>query len=413
MSEKDQQFDNPYQQRLRCLHVNSPTEAVAILKKTGVDPYGIEAMAPKMMHLNILVEAVDCKVANILKQEMLSLGGDAAVARDSVSCSIPKTDCVLMGTRKQLDRLVRKLQRQPFRMQLLGSQIKRLLEDHGRQRYTFSTARRQMELGERTLVMGILNVTPDSFSDGGRYFATEQAVRRGCDMVEEGADIIDVGGESSRPGSLPVTVEEEIRRVVPVVEALAARVDVPISVDTTKAAVAKAAVDAGAEIINDISALGFDDEMGALAFETGAGVVLMHMRGTPQNMQQGDLSYGDLCGEITGFLAAAMGRARRAGVLEKKIAVDPGIGFGKSPSDNLKIISHLSEFMVLGRPVVVGVSRKSFIGVVTGDGEPRQRLEGTAAAVTAAVLHGCAVVRVHDVAFMKKVVAVADALRRA
>ncbi|MCX7635841.1 MAG: dihydropteroate synthase, partial [Syntrophales bacterium] len=370
-------------------------------------------MLPKMTHLNILVQAIPAKIANILKQEMLSLGGDAAVARGAVSCSVAETDCVLMGTRKQLDRLVKKLHRQPFAMAALGERIHRLLEDYDRQGYVFSTLRRRMTLGDRTLVMGILNVTPDSFSDGGRYNTVEKAVARGCEMVAQGADMIDVGGESSRPGSLPVPAEEEIRRVVPVVEALASRVGVPISVDTTKAAVAAAALEAGAEIINDISALGFDDRMASVAAETGAGVILMHMRGTPQNMQKGDLTYGDLCGEIVGFLEAALAKARRSAVAEEKTAVDPGIGFGKSAVDNLRIINHLEEFKSLGRPVVIGVSRKSFIGVVTGDEDPERRIEGTAAAVTTAVLRGCAIVRVHDVAFMKKVVAVADALRHA
>jgi len=274
------------------------------------------------------------------------------------------------------------------------------------------TSRREIRLGERTLIMGILNVTPDSFSDGGRFASPAQAVEEGIRMAGQGADIIDIGGESTRPGSEPVSADEELERVVPVVRGLAGKLDVPLSVDTMKAAVAREAVREGAEIVNDVSAMGFDPAMAGTVAETGAALVLMHMRGTPKTMQTGDLAYGSLWGEVIGFLQERIRMAQEAGVDIGKIAVDPGLGFGKTAQDNLRLISELAELKVLGRPILVGPSRKSFVGHVTGAGVG-ERMEGTAAVVTAAILNGCQIVRVHDVASMKKVAMMADALARA
>lgn len=397
----------------RLIVLASPDESRQVFERIGVDSYGISAMMPKTSHMNILLESIPCYVANILKQEMLSAGGDAAVAKGSVSCQVEKTDCLLMGTRKQLIRLIEKLVLQPSLLRRVAEEVKRLLENVDRREHVFKTARRELIIGERTLVMGILNVTPDSFSDGGKYFDPANAIRRGLRLVEEGADIIDVGGESSRPGAEPITAEEEKKRVLPVVEALAREVNVPISIDTTKGSVARAAIDAGAEIVNDISAMSFDPEMAKVIGETGAGLILMHMRGRPRDMQKGDLTYHDLIGEIMDYLREAMGRAKGAGISEDNIVIDPGIGFGKKPEDNLKILKHLWEFKSIGRPVMVGTSRKSFISKITGQELPEERIEGTAASVTAAVLQGCSIVRVHDVAFMKRVVALADAIKTA
>ena len=267
-----------------------------------------------------------------------------------------------------------------------------------------------MVLGERTLIMGILNVTPDSFSDGNRFASSEAAVEEGIRMAEEGADMIDIGGESTRPGSDPVPQEEELRRVIPVIRGLAARIDIPLSIDTMKAAVARDALAEGAEIVNDVSSMGFDDRMAKVVADSGAAVILMHMRGMPKTMQTGDLTYRSLRGEIIEFLQDRIDKAQTDGIEPVRIMVDPGLGFGKTATDNLRLIRHLGELKVLGRPIVTGASRKSFIGQVTG-GKPRERMEGTAAAVTAAVLNGSRIIRVHDVAAMKKVVAMADALR--
>ncbi|HPC32771.1 MAG TPA: dihydropteroate synthase [Syntrophales bacterium] len=395
---------------LRDLSINTPSEAVQVLKDTGVDPSGIEAMLPKMKHLNIHLEEVSCPAANIIKQEMLAVGGDAAVARGAVSCRLPATDVVLMGTKKQLRRFAGKISGQPFGLSALSASLIGLLETAERTSWTLSTARRELDLGPRTLVMGIVNVTPDSFSDGGRYFHHDLAVEHALRLVGEGADILDIGGESSRPGATPVSPTEELDRVIPVVAAVAGQTDVPISIDTTKAIVAREAVAAGAEIINDISAMRFDEEMPVAVRETGAAIVLMHMRGTPRDMQAGNPEYPSLWGEILRFLAGRIEVAGQCGIPEERIVVDPGLGFGKTAADNLKMIRELKECRALGRPVLMGPSRKSFLGRITG-AEPQARQEETIAAVTACILNGARLIRVHEVRAAKKAAAVADAIR--
>ena len=394
---------------MKIIDIQSTQEAAALFRRIGVDAYGIGAMAPKAVNLNILLEKQPCKIANILKQEMLALGGDAAVARGSVACSVETTDVLMMGTLKQLSRLAAKIARQPFGLDSIARDILRILKNAGQKRFVLKTSRRKITLGDRTRIMGILNVTPDSFSDGGTFLSAERAVEYGLQMEAEGADILDVGGESTRPGSAAVPVHVELKRVLPVIKALSRKIKIPLSIDTKKARVAREAVDAGAEIINDISALNGDRKMAGTAAETGAALVLMHMRGNPENMQKGNLAYDDLLGDITDYLSASIGKAIRAGVSKDAMVIDPGIGFGKTVADNYRIIRRLADLRTLGMPILVGPSRKSFIGNVTGD-EPRQRLEGTAATVSAAIMNGCHIVRVHDVAAMKKVAAVTDAM---
>ncbi len=244
--------------------------------------------------------------------------------------------------------------------------------------------------------MGILNITPDSFSDGGRYRSLENALCRGLELAAEGADLIDVGGESTRPGAAPVSAQEEIDRVVPVIEALRRESALPLSVDTTKAAVARAAVAAGAEFINDVSGLQFDPEMAGAAAASGAGLFLMHTRGRPERMQQ-DTRYADLLGEVVNYLWQAVDQAVAAGIPAEKLAVDPGIGFGKDVQGNLELLRRLPELQSLGRPVLLGTSRKGFIGQITDQPDPQQRLAGTLATVALGVAGGARIFRVHDV----------------
>jgi dihydropteroate synthase len=267
-----------------------------------------------------------------------------------------------------------------------------------------------LNFSQKTHIMGILNVTPDSFSDGGKYFEKSRAVERARRMVEEGADIIDIGGLSTRPGSEPVPVDEEIRRTVPVIEAIAPGIDVPISIDTYRADVARAALGAGASMVNDISGLRFDPEMPAVVSENRVPVVLMHIKGTPRDMQT-DPTYEALVPEIMDYLRESMRIAEEAGVAKDMIIVDPGIGFGKTFDHNLELINRLSEFTLLEKPVLVGPSRKAFIGEIMGGVQPSERAFGTAAAVTASILNGANIVRVHDVAEMAMVVRVADAIK--
>jgi len=263
-------------------------------------------------------------------------------------------------------------------------------------------------IGKRTLIMGIINVTPDSFSDGGAYMEPASALERAKRMVAEGADMIDVGGESSRPGSVRVPEEEELRRVIPVVRALAECVEVPISVDTSKSGVAEAALSEGAAYINDITSLRGDDRMAGVIAGHGAGVVLMHMKGDPATMQDGPF-YEDVMGEILSYLGTSIEKAEEAGINPDKIIVDPGIGFGKELEHNLTVLRELSVLKCLGKPVLVGLSRKSIIGSLTGR-EVAERVYGSAAGAAAAVMNGADIIRVHDVGAMKDVVSVIDAI---
>lgn len=269
----------------------------------------------------------------------------------------------------------------------------------------------RLPLGQRTYVMGILNVTPDSFSDGGQYLDPGRAVARGLEMVAQGADLIDVGGESTRPGAEPVPVEEELRRVIPVIRRLAREVRVPISIDTYKVRVAEAAVDAGARLLNDISAGRFDPEMPRLAARTGLPLVVMHMKGTPRTMQEAPW-YEDVVGEVDQFFRERIQALTEAGVAREQLILDPGLGFGKRTQDNLVLLGQLGRFRHWGLPLLVGPSRKSFLGEVLGT-PPQDRLEGTLAAVVTAVVQGADLVRVHDVEAIDRARRVVDALVRA
>jgi len=270
---------------------------------------------------------------------------------------------------------------------------------------------RIMDLSERTHVMGILNVTPDSFSDGGLYLHRDKAVTQALRMEDEGADIIDVGGESTRPGSEAVPVEEEIRRVIPVIEEIAKRVKVPISIDTYKSRVAELALQAGASIVNDISGLRFDRRMPDVVARYRAGVIIMHIKGTPKDMQKHP-TYTALIPEIIDYLREGIMIARKAGIAEEGIVIDPGIGFGKTVEHNLEIIRRLEEFTGLERPILIGPSRKSFIGMTLGGLPVTERLEGTAAAVAIGIFNGANIIRVHDVKEMVRVARMADAIRK-
>jgi len=281
-----------------------------------------------------------------------------------------------------------------------------------RKSYTFKAGDHALALGERTAVMGILNVTPDSFSDQGLYFAPEAAVDRAWQIAGEGADILDIGGESTRPGSLGVSAEEESRRVMPILEALAngTRYPIPISVDTSKAEVARAALERGACIINDITSLQRDPALGLEAAKHRAGVVLMHMRGTPANMQSIAPST-DILGDIDIWAKEAVARAQAAGIPSDRIVLDPGIGFGKTADQNLEIIANLHRLAEAGFPILMGTSRKSFIGAIAKK-PAGERVLGTGATVAASIIYGAHMVRVHDVAAIREIADVTDAIVR-
>ncbi|MCX7983671.1 MAG: dihydropteroate synthase [Bacteroidetes bacterium] len=272
-------------------------------------------------------------------------------------------------------------------------------------RYRFGSV--EYDFSQRTYLMGIVNVTPDSFSDGGKYYSTSAAVDHALQLIDEGADIIDIGGESTRPGSDPVAVDEEIRRTIPVIDQLSKRTVIPISIDTYKSEVARAALDAGASIVNDISGMTFDIHMADVVAESNASVVLMHIQGTPKTMQEHP-TYNHVTSEVFNFLEQRAFYATQRGI--RQIIVDPGIGFGKTFEHNIQLIRELSQFKKLGYPLLVGPSRKSFIGAILNL-PPHERVEGTAAAVAMCILNGAQIVRVHDVKVMKRVAQVVDVLK--
>lgn len=267
-------------------------------------------------------------------------------------------------------------------------------------------------LGERTLIMGVLNVTPDSFSDGGRYLAKEAAIRRAYELREAGADLVDVGGESTRPGARPVSIEEELRRVMPVLEALSRDGFRGVSVDTTKAEVARRAVRAGAEVVNDISGLMFEPDLARAVADSSAALVLGHIRGSPMSMQEGLIEYPEgIVAAVKAALERSLEQAEAAGVPRERLLIDPGFGFGKTLEHNLELLRHLAEFRALGVPMVVGTSRKRFLGTLTGRPVDERRF-ATAATVALAIAYGASIIRIHDVPEMLDVVRVTDAVVR-
>ncbi|OGQ54456.1 MAG: dihydropteroate synthase, partial [Deltaproteobacteria bacterium RIFCSPLOWO2_02_FULL_53_8] len=320
---------------IRGLNIHSVERARFEMARINVDPMGIDIMTPKQFHYNFKLTGLSAAQANVLKQEALSVGAEAAVAKGAAACSVQATDAVVSGTARQLDILIEKLALQSFDLPEAALALRVALTNCGRKIFVVAGRKRLMTIGGRTLIMGILNATPDSFSDGGRFFEKSAAIDYGLRMASEGADWVDVGGESTRPHAEPVSVDEELRRVVPVVEALTAN-GVTVSIDTTKAAVAKAALEAGAEIVNDVSGLGMDAAMAGVCREYNAPVILMHMRGDPKTMQY-DVEYDDIMATVFGHLSERIAYAVRHGIAENKIIIDPGIGFGKAEAGNLAL----------------------------------------------------------------------------
>ncbi len=393
---------------LRELAVKSLADAERELAALGVDPFSIRNMTPKMVHRLLLVNGTRGEETALLKQEMLALGGDAAIAGNTGGPPAGENILILMGTEKQLSALCKRLSTRPFNFPAIAREITHTLDLLANPAKIWRFGGRTLDFSRRPGIMGILNVTPDSFSDGGCYHSVGRAVERALEMEAQGADIIDVGGESTRPNAVPVGQQEELDRVIPVIEGLRGKLTIPVSVDTYKAAVAREAVAAGAEIVNDISAMTFDDGMAGVVSATDAGLVLMHSRGRPIDMQK-NTAYGSLIGDITAFFHAVLEQAAFAGIVRERMVIDPGIGFGKSSTGNLEIVRRLAEFTTLGRPILVGPSRKSFIGT-TLERETGERLYGTAAAVAVALVNGASLLRVHDVREMRDVADMTAAL---
>lgn len=321
-------------------------------------------------------------------------------------------ELILTGTRDQLKYIVGRIRSLNVLPSVFPEKTESLLDKYLRADYKINCKGKILDLQGRTHIMGILNATPDSFSDGGRFSGLESALMHAREMAAAGADIIDIGGESTRPGAEALPEEEELQRIIPLIERLSGELAVPLSVDTYKSSVAEKALQAGASIVNDISGLRFSPDMARVVADHGAALVIMHIKGTPRDMQQNPV-YEDVIGEIRTYLEEGIAIAARAGVDPEKILVDPGIGFGKTLEHNLSILNRLSEFRSLGRPVVLGTSRKKFIGAILGIPAPDQRVDGTAATVALGIERGASVVRVHDVARMTQVARMTDAIVRA
>ncbi len=386
----------------RVLSDLNPGEIERLLSEMGCDEKGVEIMAPKADVLLVYAKNLDPRAANIVKQEFLSSGGEAAVPWEALDLSDEKSDILMMGTPVQYERVKEKLREQPFDLGKLADEIAESIQYH------YSSPQLPWDQ-ERCEVMGVLNVTPDSFYDGGKHETVDRAVERGIDMSEKGADIIDIGGESTRPGSDRISVEEELGRIIPVIKRLAPKVDIPMSVDTYKPEVAEEAVKAGASIVNDVFGLR-KEGMAEKVAELDVPVIIMHMQGEPKNMQE-EPRYENVIEDISSFFYERIEFAESKGVDKNNIIIDPGIGFGKKLEHNLEIIDRLAEFTSLGYPVLLGASRKSFLGDVL-DKKAEERLYGSLAVAASAVESGASILRVHDVQETLDVVQTMKALNR-
>ena len=380
------------------------------MQKVKVSPEGLSIMKDKGIFRVVKMSNVPLKAALILKQEMLAKGGEVVLNREVASLKAETSDLLVMGTEMMIEVVSQKLKDQPFGLDKLSKELVQAIHNYESVPQDLVVGNRKLSFAKMTHIMGILNVTPDSFSDGGRYYDCEKACDRAVEMASQGATIIDIGGESSRPNSEGVTVEEELKRILPVVESILHESCAMISIDTTKAEVAKRAIELGAHIINDISGMTRDSDMASVIADSDACVVLMHMRGTPDIMQ-GLTDYGDVVGEVYEYLAERIEYAISKGISRERIIVDPGIGFAKTVEQNLEIMRRLDEFRSLGRPILIGTSRKATIGHVL-NASVSERLLGTAATVAQAVAGGANIVRVHDVKEMEMVTRMSDAIVR-
>ena len=384
-----------------------------LMRGIKVDPYGIKIMLPKGISHLVRINSVSNITANILKQEMLSFGGDVAVARDALTGKSKKTDCLLMGNLSQIERLKKKLGLQPFGLDRIGRELTQSLANYHKNNFSIELGRYKLNPGKNTLIMGILNLTPDSFSQDGIYSEKkdpEIALDYAQKLVNDGADIIDVGGESSRPGAKPIPLKEELARTIPVIKLLAKKIKVPISIDTYKPEVASEALAYGVSLVNDITGL-TNRKMLRLVSAHRCGIIIMHMRGNPRSMQKNPL-YKSLIEEITEFLSQSVQKAIGSGVSKNRIIIDPGIGFGKTADNNLEILKNLKRFKILGQPILVGPSRKSFIGKILKTG-PKERLFGTISSCMLAVGGQAKILRVHDVKEVKEALKITEAVNRA
>lgn len=388
----------------RLLSNLSPDQLLQELIEVEVSGEGIEIMKGKGQFILIKVERLTPQAANILKQEMLAKGGEVALGRNLVYLDSEEGQGIIMGTKSQYEKLLLNLLRQPFGLRELALELQETLANYYNVASSLTVKGQKFIWGTRTYVMGIINITPDSFSGDG--ILSEQklvdcALRQAERFLADGADLLDIGGESTRPGAEKVDADEEKRRILPVVEALARESPLPLSIDTYKSSVAEAALEAGADMINDIWGLQRDPEMAKVAAEFAAPVIIMHNKDST--------GYRDLLAEVVGFLRKSIQIAEADGLPREKLIADPGVGFGKTREDNLRIIDRVGELKALGLPILLGVSRKSVIGL-TLELPVTERVEGTAAAVAVGITRGADLIRAHDVKEMTRVARMTDAI---
>jgi dihydropteroate synthase len=384
--------------KIRALDIKNRAEGMSEFEKIGSTVPGQKIMVDKLFPLAVKVKGLKVLAINILKQEMLARGGDVVTSRDTLLETRGTTDVIIEGHQKSFKSLIPKLKMQPFGLKDLADELEIFLKDNknNRNKKSFRIGKKKFDLISNTLVMGIINVTPDSFFDGGKYNHKDQAVKRISEMITDGADIIDIGGLSSRPGSKPVSLEEELERTIPVIESVSNNFDTLISIDTYRSEIALEAISAGAHMVNDISAFNMDKNMAGMVADKGVSVTLMHMQGKPEDMQKNP-QYENVVDQIYEYLDGKANDAIGAGISPDKIILDPGIGFGKTLDHNLSILNKISEFSSMGYPIMVGASRKSFIGAIL-DLPVEDRLEGSLASAVWSVINGANILRVHDVA---------------
>jgi dihydropteroate synthase len=397
----------PSETNAHAVDISSTADLKHFLAEIDVPPEELEGLADSFLHATIRMEGVDTRAANLIKSIVETIGGGFAMRKEAHAYTVRETDVLVSGSRRTLRMLARKIKGEPFGLDAISQEIVSCLDAGIR---TMRWGNRLLDFTHKTYVMGILNATPDSFYPASRSATLKEALSSVAQMVEAGVDIVDIGGESTRPGSDPVELEEEIKRVIPVVQAIRRESDIMLSVDTRKGELAERALDAGADIINDISGLTHDSSLAKLVARRGVPVVLMHIRGVPKTMQK-QPGYKSTISEILRELAPAVSHALSAGIAADRIIIDPGIGFGKRIQDNLRIIKELASLKSLTFPIMVGLSRKSFIGEIL-ERPVEKRLIGTVTANTLAVINGANIIRVHDVGDAVEMIKIIDSVRR-
>ncbi len=388
---------------MRFLEVVTEEDKKKELEKIGVDPKAFSILLKKWNFFALKMKNLLPAEANILKQLSLEIGADLATHKNTITGKKEKVDVIFLGTERELEKLLSKLGEQSFNLSILKDEIKSFLQ---KEKKVWAIKDKEYFLDKNFWIMGILNITPDSFYDGGRYFTVDDAVKRAEEMIEEGVDVIDIGAESTRPGAEPISMDEEIKRLLPVLRKIRKRYDGVLSVDTYKPEVAKIVVEEGADVINDTSGAKEIEGMVEIIKRHKVGYVLMHIKGTPKTMQRNPF-YKDVIEEIYEFFKTKLQEFESMGVEKRRIVLDPGIGFGKTVQHNLEIIKRARDFLGLKRPLLVGPSRKSFIGAVI-DKPPGERLFGTIGACVSLFINGVSIFRVHDVREVREALMVVE-----